>query len=368
MGRARESLLDAAFSFRTRPEDRLTEIVATVVSICPAFAAALFKLAGLKAGDRFDVQTQLVTVDGKPVMAIDSRTGIQYTSRLWCEHKIDARDQDRQLERYAEGLRRQLAVDSKLLYIVRDVARTRRRGTWTAATWQQIGEIADNVGRANAPGGREWQALAVTPDSPAQWRLLHELLWYLAHKEPAVIKALEHQHVDAYKHFWETIETMSALLDSAARHAQPLKPSNSDKGRGAEVWVEFEEPDGSWLSNVPRYYASAQLVVSDRDRWVDNPRGEPAFAAGYAIEEGVRPLLEGRSAWLAVLEEHGFGFELWDSWLCIFKTKPMSELVNEGTSLQAQAEALGWWAHDSILELGELDPGEFDDGRPGSQE
>ena len=365
MGKARGSLLDSALSFRTRPEDRLTEIVATVVAACPELAAALFELAGLKAGDRFDVQTQLITVDGRPDMAIDSRTGIHYTGRLWCEHKLDARDQDRQLERYAESLARQLDIDSKLLYVVRDPARTRRHGMWTAATWQQIGELADSVGRDHAPGGRDWRAEAVKPGSPAKWRLLYELLWYLADQDLAVIKGLNHNHLDVYKQLLETAETISALLESAGRHAAPLVPSDRDKGTGVDAWVEFEDPDGSWLPRVPRYYASAQLVVSDRDRWIHSPRNEPAFAAGYAIEDGVRPLLEGRSTWLTRLDAHGFGFEVWDRWLCIFKTMPMRELIDEGTSLQGQGEALGRWARDSIFELGDLDPGELDAGRPG---
>lgn len=146
MGHARASLLDSAYSFPAYPENRLTELVATVTASCSALCGELFALAGLPVGDRYTVITQAdYTLAGKPDMVIEAFRGGALVSRLWFEHKIDARDQPGQRERYAAALAAGPAPGA-LLYIVADAERARRPGAGLGLTWQHLGEMADRVG------------------------------------------------------------------------------------------------------------------------------------------------------------------------------------------------------------------------------
>jgi len=129
-------LVDAAQSFRTRPEDRLTELVATVAAGCPPFAAELLASLDLPVGDAFVIDAQLpVRGVGKPDLVIRARKGGAWLSQLWFEHKLNARDQPEQVPRYLRHLREQAAtgVPGELYYVSRRCPRPGRRTRWMPA-------------------------------------------------------------------------------------------------------------------------------------------------------------------------------------------------------------------------------------------
>ncbi len=136
MGRSRESLLHSAST--VLQEDRLTEILATVLDASDELAAALFDEVGLPVGERFQVFTQVrVTKTDRPDMLVHSlEPGGTVVSRIWSEHKVRYGFGDMQRERYLKALR-DLSGDGKLIFVVADAPTAREEGDWRGFTWQE---------------------------------------------------------------------------------------------------------------------------------------------------------------------------------------------------------------------------------------
>jgi hypothetical protein len=357
MARARKSLLDAASSHGN--EDRLTEVFATVLDTHDELASALFTKVGLPVGERFQVFTQVSVVPGsRPDMLVHSlgRTGA-VVSRLWSEHKLDAGFGDMQRERYLAALG-DLEGPGRLVLIVRDAPTAREGGEWRGFTWQEIGELVNAVGRTW--GGRDWLERALGPDAAAKHRLLGELLWYLEDKDLAVVHSLNSDNLLAYKLMAETGRGLFALLERAAQNADALTPSHGGNEDDVTLWQQFEPPKESWLDGFAGFEVSVELLASDRDYWSPARNDEPALAAGYSFEAALHPALSARREWVTQLDSAGFSCELWARWVRVYRTMPMSELLEAGDSLDAQARVLGVWAQDAITELGRLDPGDIE--------
>ncbi len=265
MARSREVLLDAAFTHGE--EDRLTEIFATVLDSCDELAAALFQAVGLPVGERFKVFTQVrVTTGERPDMLVHSldRGGAE-VSHIWSEHKVGSGFGDMQRERYLTAMRA-LQGQGELIFIVKDAPTSREEGDWRGFTWQEIGELAESVGRAW--GRRDWREKATKPTAPAKWRLLYELLWYLVNKENlAVVHALDSNNVLAYKLLEETLQAVESLLERAAQNAGSLKPTGGMGEEDVTQWQQFEPPPGAWLHRFEGFECAPEVLVSDLDRW-----------------------------------------------------------------------------------------------------
>lgn len=357
MPRSRIALLDAAHA--NGQEDRLTEVFATVLDACDELAASLFEAVDLPVGERFQVFTQMrVTVGERPDMLVHSldRGGAK-VSHIWSEHKVGSGFGDMQLERYLTAMRA-LPGQGELIFIVKDAPTSREEGDWRGFTWQEIGELAESVGRAW--GGRDWRDKATEPTAPSKWRLLYELLWYLENKENlAVVHALDSNNVLAYKLLEETVHAVQTLLERAAQNAGTLTPAG-DMGEDAPThWQQFETPPGAWLHRLDGFDCAPEVLVSDLDRWSPEELDEPAFAAGYSIDGKLHPVLSAKREWVRELDQAGLCCELWADHVCIYRTLPMSEVLGYGDSLSAQGERLGAWVEQAIAELGSLDPGDL---------
>ena len=358
MPRSRESLLDAA-STQGR-EDRLTEVFATVVDACDELAAALFAEVGLPVGERFQVFTQeRVTPGERPDMLIHTldRGGAEI-AHIWSEHKVGAGFGDMQRERYLAAMR-SLPGPGELIFVVAEAPAAREAGDWRGLTWQEIGELSESVGRAW--GDREWRKKALAPSAPSKWRLLYELLWYLEEKEGlAVVHALDHDNLLAYKLMEQTVLAVESLVERAAQNAAPLRPTGKTEDDGATVWLQFDTPADSWLTRLSAFQAAPELLVSDRDYWSPEQFDEPSFAAGYSLERRLHAPLSAKREWVRQLDEAGYCCELWDDWVYIRRTLPMSGVVAFGDTFDAQAKRLGEWTSKAITDLGTLDPGDLE--------
>lgn len=356
MGRSRDSLLHAASPEKL--EDRLTEVFATVLDSCDELAAALFTEVGLPVAERFQVFTQVAVTKGdRPDMLIHGLDrGGSVMSRIWSEHKLGSGFGDMQRERYLRALR-ELPGEGELIFIVVDAPTSRETGDWRGFTWQEIGELAEGVGRAW--GGHDWRDQAFMPAAPAKWRLLRELLWYLEKQEGvAVVHALDGDNLLAYKLMAQTFDAVEALLERVAQNAEPLVPTGGIEYHDVTLWQHFETPPGSWLTSRVGGDGTAEVLVADRDYWSPDELDEPAFAAGYSIDGKLHDALSAKRDWVRELDAAGFCCELWQGYACIYKTLPMSDVIAMGDTLKAQAEALGRWASRAIQELGEFDPGD----------
>lgn len=354
----RRELLDAATSHRPRSEDRLTELLATVLDAHGEFCGVLFDELGLAREQRFSVATQVGVAPGcrldMEVRAFDTRGGL--VSRLWCEHKLDAELRDSQRNAYRPALDR-LPGDSRFMLVVPQCRPEHQSESWTVLTWQRIAELADDVGRGWS--GPDWRERALKPDAPARARLLHELLWYFEREDLAVVDALTDHTVSVYRHAARSMETVGVLLDRAAEEAAPLEPVGMAAREPELQWIRFKEPPGGWLHRVTSFGAAAELVAADRDVWRVDPTGDPSFGAGYAFPKELYDALAVRPEWVAKLDAQGYGFEASADWLYIYRTLPMSELAVEATTMERQAQALGSWAREAIETLGRMDPGEL---------
>jgi hypothetical protein len=368
MPRSRLALLDSVSAHGQ--EDRLTEVFATVLDSCDELTAALFETVGLPVGERFQVFTQVRVSGGeRPDMLVHSLTrGGAEVSHIWSEHKVGSGFGDMQRERYLAAMRA-LPGEGELIFIVRDAPTSREAGDWRGFTWQEIGELAESVGRAW--GERDWREKATLPDTSSKWRLLYELLWYLENKENlAVVQALDSENVLAYKLMDATWQAVEALLERAAQNAGDLHPSGSLGDDGATMWQQFASPPTGWMHRLEGFGCAAELAVSDRDYWSPDELDEPAFAAGYSIDGKAHPVLSAKREWVRELDQAGFCCELWADHVCIYRTLPMRDVLAFGDTLNAQGQQLGAWVHQAIADLGQLDPGELDlpDPRGGGSE
>ena len=356
MPRSREALLDAAFAHGQ--EDRLTEVFATVLDSCDELAAALFEAVGLPVGERFQVFTQVrVTSGERPDMLVHSldRGGAE-VSHIWSEHKVGSGFGDMQRERYLTAMRA-LPGQGELIFIVKDAPTSREEGDWRGFTWQEIGELAESVGRQW--GGRDWREKAASrprrrsggcsTSCSGTWRTRRTSPWCM-----------------------RSTATTCSPTSCWRRHCRPSRPAGArgaerrnaqadrrDGRGGPTLWQQFETPPGAWLHRLDGFDCAPEVLVSDRDRWSPEQLDEPAFAAGYSVDGKLHPVLSAKREWVRELDQAGFCCELWADHVCIYRTLPMSEVLTYGDTLSAQGERLGAWVEQAITELGRLDPGEL---------
>jgi hypothetical protein len=224
MPRARQELLDSALTYFDGSENRLTEVIATVLEAHEGFARALFDRVGIDLPDnvRFTAFTQKAVAEGaRPDMVLLARKGQLLVAQLWSEHKISGGGfRDRQLEDYRDALARE-GSQTVLLGIVADATQSEESLDWHLLTWQEVAELANSVGTswAAADGaGRDWRTSALEPTAPARQRLLHEFIWYVEEENEAVVNPLDNENLQAFQKAAETTIGILALLGRAGQH------------------------------------------------------------------------------------------------------------------------------------------------------
>lgn len=103
-----------------------------------------------------------------------------------------------------------------------------------------------------------------------------------------------------------------------------------------------------------------RYLLCASDPWWPQGTGQPAVGAGYTFPPTLHGPLSVDADWLDRLEEAGYTLELWADWLRCWRTRPLSEFLDAGDSLDAQAKELARWGRESIEELAALDPGEVE--------
>ncbi len=357
MPRSRLSLIDA--TKKIGREDRLTEILATVIENCPEFTGAVFQYFGLSVGPRYRASTQLLLADRSRIdMHVESLTdhGV-VVSEIWSEHKLDAAFGQQQRERYRDGLADR-PVPGRLIFVVRPDAVPGAPDEWTYLTWQELGEIAEDAGRRWA--GKAWRQDACRHDAPAGWRFLWELLWVLEEEEElAMGQALDRDDVAAFAMFHDVVLRVTALLERGAHLAGPLVPAGEIEDDVATFWQQFAPPRNSWLARLRGLEATAELIASPRDHWSAERHEGPVFGAGVSFDAALHPALSGHRDWAATLAEQGFSCELWGGWVRVYRTRPIADVVASGDTIAQQAACLGTWARDAVGTLMELGPGDL---------
>ena len=183
------SLLSAADSRRrdSEPEDRLTEILAVVLTSSPNLAGWLVQRAfpGMTSDDAlsccsygsYEVVTQVGLVGGgRPDMEFRFAQGCEPGGGLYCENKIHARWTRWQSEGYPAVKRGRIVFLSPTGRLPPGLPEEQALKL-VALKWNDVGDQIDGIGRAWA--GPRWDRAAMAPDAPSEYRLLVELLIYL---------------------------------------------------------------------------------------------------------------------------------------------------------------------------------------------
>ncbi len=370
MPRSREELLDAGQSYLEGSENRLTEVLATVLAAHDDLAREFFALAGLTTADaeRFEVYTQVPVAEGaRPDMVVWAFIGDAVVALLWCEHKVGpGAFRDLQLEDYRDALGNQRCKRNRLVGIVSDVTAGHEGPDWTMLTWQSLAEAANNLGRrwGTAVDAKDWRTEALAPLAPARERLLHELLWYLEESENVVVDALVAENVESFRGARKTALAIVTLLGRTAEHASPFKADGEANGTewGDQYWVQFQTPDDSWLQRLraEQWYAWPELTLADSAGWSAAHDGDPAFGAGYTLDKRLYETLASDEAWVRRLEAKELSIGEFDGYTRVFRTKPLADLVSAYDTLDMQARTLAAWTRESLQLAADADPGPFD--------
>lgn len=347
------TLIEAA-RFQKR-EDRLTEILAVVLSTFEPAAIELLRRAGLEA-TTVEVTTQAATRLGKRVdmqiVGLDSEG--RRCARLWSEHKTGADYMEDQLQGYARELDG-LGGPSRLITIA-------ERGTppwvdprWSWLTWDELATCLERVGHEYTDE-RRWRRSAALPGADAGIRMLNELLLYLEEEHEVVLEPLSPLDIVAFGGANAAGERLVAMLERAAEESH-LKPSRSPDWRKDDwglIWQMFEA--GGWSEALGGY---PELLVSESDFWLEDLLGAPAFGAGLTIQSRVRDrLLEADDGgWARKAEELGFCIFEAEGVTRVYRTRYLTDLVSAGASIDEQARDLGVWSTEAIDQINVLVPG-----------
>lgn len=219
-------------------------------------------------------------------------------------------------------------------------------GRWERFTWRQIAEWAWEAGRDT--GGAGWHEAALEPDSPAQQRLLVELLSYLREEHHTVIDPVTHVHVAAYAKASETQDMLYGLLADAGDLCGYDREDGVDyhKEDFSQYWQIFNGDD-TWAQPLDGY---PELTIAESDGWTIDRAGEPAFGAGFTLPPDLHDQL--RSAdllpWRERLSAEGVTVTEWESHVRVYRTLYLAELIAKGPTIDSQARAVARWADESF--------------------
>ena len=361
MPAARGVLLDSATTWTVGSENRLTEILATVLASCSEFAGALFRSLGLPEGHRYGVRTQFVAAPRchPDLEVVAYAVGGAEIARIWSEHKTVSKFREQQREDYLDALGR-LPGRGELLIIAPGGLRAKDEdpGSWNWMTWPEVAEMANSTGEK--AGGSGWREAALDPDSPARQRLLYELIWYLEKEHGAVMNPLSQDKIDTFAAAEEALRVLFELVERAVDGLDEVRVSGDGASEDLRsFWILFEPRDDWWLTGAVRDAGGrghGELRVSADDDWSLEQLGKPAIGAGYTIDTGFHPVLSVEEDWIRRLESGGFSFRVADGWLRCYRTIYLDDLATRGETLGEQAGALSRWLQEVFEDLRRLPP------------
>jgi hypothetical protein len=360
---ARRELLDSARVDRDHSENRLTELLATVLDTHEVFTGSLLRHLGLTTGSTYEVSTQVAVAEGcRPdmeIVALDSAGAA--TARIWSEHKVGAGFRDQQREDYLAALEDTL-VPGKLLVIAAAREAVDMEGDapgWVSMTWSEIAHLANLAGQ-RVSEDRMWREGALAPTAEARQRLLHEFIWYLEEEGLAVLNPINDHVIGAFAEAGEAFKVLFELAERSTEELGDYKGADIeyDDENFQQVWVHFDVPGSSWLIGLKNagWNGYAELHFNVRDEWSLEPKGSPAIGIGYTIDPALHDALSANVDWVRRLEAEGFGLRVVEGWLRCYRTKQLSDLAADHDTLSGQIESLKSWVSAGLGQLEELAP------------
>lgn len=361
MARPAAKYLTSALARRSEAENRLTEVLACVVSADEQLRNELLGRLGLDGWSGTNVQTQMATGVRRRTMDMhmELNSASEGPAELWFEHKVDSPWGEGQLDDYelAIGNRRTRGDDVRFVVILSSQPSADEReqlsrfGT-AVLRWHDVADVIDRVLVAR---GRDWYRAALRPDAPSKLRVLAELAVYLQEfAEVAVIEPLDDDLVAALRNIEAARETADELLDRIADGLEPGCQEKEYDGRVAEErWLSLSSL-GWWnaLSGGTLY-----LWVASTAGFADDADPVPSFGVSVQCDKSAR---------LRLMRDRDFLDALDDADL-VLGSYPNEDLLDIGASvpletvvgrrgLSEQATELSEFAATTIAKIAKCVP------------
>jgi hypothetical protein len=343
-------------------EDRLTELLATVLQHDAEAAVAVVEAVGLTVRDEaelsFEASTQLSFSFGRldlEVIVAMPNGGVH--GRVWFENKIGAGFQPDQLPRYGRALASRSGESVLVVIAPSDYAvetpsakQIAEFGGWTWITWARLADLI-------APQPFNEVVRKKLADRTALEEMRLEFVNYLRERRLAVMDPLQHLDIIAVSREARAHEVIDDLFERTVQSvhnggryisAWPWSDPGFNRGQafeaaGADAWFG---PHEGWF----------ELQLQPDDYWAADRTGEPAFAAGITFQHKkgrtIREEITAkeRAAWRAELSASGFSINARadDQYVRIYATKYLAELLTAGATLDQQARALATWVVESF--------------------
>lgn len=317
---------------RRRGEDRVTEVLATVLNSAPSYVGQLADRLGLRRQSSYRIETQ-VGVSGSVVdLEIEALGPAGETAwLLWSEHKVGAPFADQQLTRYASALGAKAgSVESRLIAVTQHPPSDRVRAEAAdlgveLLRWREVVALSARAGAEI--GGSAWKLRPQYGDDEIARRLLLEWDVFCRHRlEEIIVEPLTDRHVEVLRDMKGALQTTDHLLRTGFRAACEAIGAGSPVEKPDDY--SAPPPPSSWLKQGG---ATLQMYADTDDSWTSAPVGLPFVAAGIWVEREDARALRDRSELLQALDGHGFSF--WDEpdrhggYLDVVRTVPMAALV-----------------------------------------
>ncbi len=369
-------LVEAAGSYRSGSEDRLTEIMATALNAHDGFSRLLLKDLEVDGWRHVEVNTQqgfggesrLVDI---VIYCFDS--GGRPSATVFIENKLEGywfSEGQAQRQRVAleatkhQGGKRVLAGITEDSDLARSDSAQYGRFAFKPGlhydrvlVWSEVEALARQAGEGyQAPwGGADWQRRALNPETPACQRLLYEFITYLGGE---ALAALDKDTVLALK-WWESAEdrvvNLLELTVGANGDFTPLEKKPDDlviEGEtmtGRLCWVvSFEPSQRHWLTSRTDGQLDLLIALSEYDD--DRPVREPHIYAGisFAVDRDERRAIENASEWKASLEAQGFRMYPDRGVVSVYRGTPLNWIIQQGSTVNDQAGALATWTAETF--------------------
>lgn len=348
----------SALARRLSYEDRLTELLASVLKGDAELRAELLHRRGLGGFDAGLPEVQVRTGEGLRTM--DMHIPLSATkgavAEAWWEHKLGVGFGDGQLEAYERALGRRRAEGAEIHFTV--VADQRR--WWPSAeeqgrlqavgaklwSWHRVAEAVEAVLVKFHP---DWYRVALAPDASARIRVLAELAAYLEdYEEVAVTGPFDGPKLSALQNIDAAHRTAEGLLERVAQELQPGVETDVD-GRHAphEAWVSvasvgwWNELHEGWLWLYIAPYA-----------WFDDEAEQvPSFGVSVHLDSDERPRLNADRRFARAVDTENLRLgSHWESDVALGDSMPLEGIAGI-PSLTDQARELAKFARDAILRL-----------------
>jgi hypothetical protein len=377
----RKTLLEAADSYPLwgAPENRLTEIFGEVLRTSPQLTAWLIRhripdLADLVSNSKpYDVKTQFILDGGseRPDMQIDVDGIGRY---VYVENKLGAELTPAQRGGYAA------VRDSHVLMAIvpaRRVSEFLFPPNFHVLTWEQVGFAAYKIGRTW--GQKTWRTDALKSTAPGECRLIAEFCRYLEEVVGMSIgEPIERNDAEviagaevALQRWWDLrnliVRGFDQHPDLVRRYADGKLWHPYQEGRnpdqnslGWEVRIKAPWPalrEALPPGNTEDWWQLGGLIASPETSWVGgagDSEPEPAFGAGISVRidgdwpEGLR---EGDPLRVASeRQKFRFGITRWRGGVTgrVFRTMPLRDLEDIGSTIQEQADYVVDWVRASL--------------------